>query len=959
MRGSHSRIGLILALVAGLGTGVASGAPVSEREALARFSAWARGHPVMAAVADRPVAAVTRFPDDSAAYGVYVIVLAPGGYALLSGDDRLPPVVGYSAWATIRLTDRPDNVFRRMLARHVERAAARLADMSDDEPAWSPAARTTETGVLSVVQYGPYLDTSWDQCHPYNLECPDDPDGTVDFGFRAPTGCTPTAYAQVMQFHRWPLRGLGAHSYTDAAGSITGFHEADFSTAFGWSAMQPAYSAYSATQPGDEEVGDLMYRLGVAAEANYESSGTSSSIEELGQRLADNLYYEGVSYHASQSALLPALDADLQAGFPAVVSIPGHAIVADGLLLDGADKAYHINYGWGGVNNGWWGADDVAGYPLSSGCTGIRPSLLPMPVALAAAGVAGQPIELRWLLPKRRESEAKRLRIQALTLQGGPWAHAAETLEHTVSRAWETRAEGRTGNCWYAGPNGSAVLTVTDQLVPAIGATLDFWMQYRLGSATLNVSVSTDGGQTFTVLAAYNNAVTLTWQAHAISLDAYAGQPILLRFELTSGSYYDSGGVWLDDLSLSAGTWYRWAPFAEDAELAARRFSEERTLWDPGDDFSLFEVTSTSTYMDWALAATGDGGSCFYKEAGGYGNRAYHLTAIEPITPQANTRLLLRWKRLLAEDSFRVLVSTDRATFTEIWSALGESDWTEQAIPLSDYAGQSIYVRLEYVVGAYLPSGGVWIDALHLQTVTNAEFEGQPEHYTLLDDISPGRYTLAALVVAQDDVPQARGPTFILDVYPLYETVAAGEGVIITAYHGATAHVVVPAEMDGQPVVGLGAGAFTDPSLISLVLPGGLTDIAAGAFAVGVTPQRVYFLGAAPDVASGALRDTGAIVYYRLGPAGWGSTLDGRPTVQWNAVLSFPAATGMTPDGFTLLITGPADHVARIECQDDLALLDWTPLASRVLTDGAGSFTDPEALAAPQRAYRVRVPPLE
>ena len=135
---------------------------------------------------------------------------------------------------------------------------------------------------------------------------------------------------------------------------------------------------------------------------------------------------------------------------------------------------------------------------------------------------------------------------------------------------------------------------------------------------------------------------------------------------------------------------------------------------------------------------------CFYKQPGGYGNREYHLTAKAPVTPGTGTRLLMRWKRNLAGDGFRVLVSPNRSTFTEIWNAGGASDWTEQAIPLGAYAGQPIYLRLEYTTGSYYSSGGVWIDTLWLQDVTNPELEGQPVHFTAMTaPLEVGSYTLA------------------------------------------------------------------------------------------------------------------------------------------------------------------------------------------------------------------------
>jgi hypothetical protein len=246
-----------------------------------------------------------------------------------------------------------------------------------------------------------------------------------------------------------------------------------------------------------------------------------------------------------------------------------HAIAADGLLDDNGTVSYHINYGWGGSNDGWWSADNVAGQALSYGCTSLKPMLMAFPAEATVQAAAGEPATLEWLLPVRREQEAGRILIRRLTPQSGTWSSAAETLDHTVSSGWQLKSGGRTGSCWFTGPNGYSALTLTDIFVPDASATLAFWMKYRLGTATFRVAVSSDGGDTYTTLFERNNNYPLSWQSYTIGLDAYAGKEVRIRFELTSGSYYpDTGGVWLDDLGVTSGTWQRWMPFAEDTTLA-------------------------------------------------------------------------------------------------------------------------------------------------------------------------------------------------------------------------------------------------------------------------------------------------------------------------------------------------------------------------------------------------------
>lgn len=531
-----------------------------------------RVHPVMGAAAGRPVSSADSFTAPGTDYHVYVVCFSPRGYAVLNSDDRLPLVVAFSPDSGVSLAERPDNSFRALLLAQVARTGQRLAAMGAagaPDLSYLPSA---QPGLRSVEQYGPYLETVWNQCHPYNLYCPEDPYAGLGYGGRVPTGCVPTAYAQVLYYHLWPLYGHGSHSYTDSAGDITGAHDADFTAPFDWGVMQAQYDWWVDEQEGDTAVADLMYRLGVAAEADYESGGTGSSTAVLGERINEYLYFEQPVYSGSQAALLPRLEADLKSGYPAVVAIPGHAIVADGWMDDNGSITCHINYGWGGDNNGWFSVNDVAGSPISYGCTSIRPMLMALPIEKAIDAVDDEPVLLNWLLPVKRADEASALKIMRLTPQSGAWSSAAETLEHTTSSGWSLESGGRSGNCWHTGPNGYTRLDLSDEFVPESGTALSFWMKCLLTEyTTFTVSVSTNGGETFTALSQWNNNTTLLWQSYNVSLGAYAGQRVSLRFELGWGpSYYTEGGVWLDDLSVSPGGWSRWADFAEDTELAAQ-----------------------------------------------------------------------------------------------------------------------------------------------------------------------------------------------------------------------------------------------------------------------------------------------------------------------------------------------------------------------------------------------------
>ena len=388
------------------------------------------------------------------------------------------------------------------------------------------------------------------------------------------------------------------------------------------------------------------------------------------------------------------------------------------------------------------------------------------PKTNTVSAVAGESVELQWILPKRRESEAEELVIHRLEQQSGQWQSDASEIHADANSGWEVVSSGHSGDCWYTGPNGPSSMVLEEVFVPNASASLTFWISRRLGTATFTVEISTNAGLSYIALYSDQDHYSLSWEQESISLAAYAGQQIRLRFALSSGSYYTSGGVWLDDLAISSGNWFAWQPFITDDTLASRRFSEITTAWDDCDDFSIFEETSTSTYKEWVCSTTSGVANCFYKQPGGYTNHRYHLTSFSTITPTASTRLMLHGKYKLYDDSFRVMVSTDGAVFTEIWSTQGSVDWSDIAVDLSMYAGQAVYVRLEYYYnsGSHYTTGGVWIDSISTQEVTNPELEGQPVHYTVLTNLPGGIHTLAAALEDTNAVTHGFAPAFTLTV---------------------------------------------------------------------------------------------------------------------------------------------------------------------------------------------------
>lgn len=553
--------------------GTAGGATLSRDEVLTRAERWLAHDPLMQG-RSLAGAQVEGFPADAPDACLYIASFSGGGYLVLGSEDRLPLVVAFSASAPIRLDDRPENALRAMLVRYIETLPQRIVAASD----------TVRTLALPAgdVLVGPWLTTRWDQCNPYNAYCPDDPAGTAYYGFRVPAGCVPVAYAQVLNYHRWPVRGTGLHAYVDTRGATTGAHDVDFSDAYDWGHMVSGYSAFGTAEPEQAAaVAELIYELGVGAEIDYESDGSALFLGAPGPLLAASFFFELPVYHAQFDALQDPMDADLAGGYPVVVGIEGHAIVVDGVrVLDGA-KTYHINYGWGGQNDGWWMADNVAGDAIRYGVTGIRPRLLPFPEQDALSVVAAAPFELRWILPKHRTNEVVSLTVQVEQGEGN-WVDLFEdstlrcdyfsaettTLDETLDFSVFEETSSAAYGAWALVTNAGQIvfrkwheeaysnhryhLTSRAPVVPTARTRLVLTMQSDgFADNFFRVLVSPDRME-WTEVGVL--AAAMDWGDWAVELGAYAAQPVYLRLEYGVGSYYAGHATQIDTIALQETT---------------------------------------------------------------------------------------------------------------------------------------------------------------------------------------------------------------------------------------------------------------------------------------------------------------------------------------------------------------------------------------------------------------------
>lgn len=283
-------------------------------------------------------------------YRVYDV--AGAGFVIVSGDDLVLPVLGYSTQGTFPLVDIPINVakwldgYRSEIRGVLEAGGEQGATVQAEWTRWEQAAPAEGGGSRAV---GPLMQTNWNQSPHYNAQCPG---GSV-------TGCVATAMAQIMKFHNHPAQGAGFHSYN---APNYGTLSANFgATSYNWGGMpNNVNSANSA-------VATLMYHCGVSVDMQYSPqvsgawviaahSPTTDHNSEYALKTYFN-YHEGMqgvkreNYNDGQWINL--LKADLDASRPILYagwgSGGGHAFVCDGY---DNNNFFHFNWGWGGAYNG-------------------------------------------------------------------------------------------------------------------------------------------------------------------------------------------------------------------------------------------------------------------------------------------------------------------------------------------------------------------------------------------------------------------------------------------------------------------------------------------------------------------------------------------------------------------------------------------------------------------------------
>ncbi|HIZ86183.1 MAG TPA: C10 family peptidase [Candidatus Coprenecus stercoravium] len=276
------------------------------------------------------------------------------GFVIISGEDAAMPVLGYSFendWAEgSRL---PENLLSWMESMRGAIAAVR-ADNTQPSAAVANAWKAMDYGNVIVD-----METAlWNQEEPYCDLCP------VVRGTTAATGCSATALAIIMRYHRWPAKGTGTlPSYRTSSTTIPALK---LGHTYDWDNMPMQYTG-GETSAQEEAVAVLMRDCGYLMKSDYGdrySSGTGASFADIPAPLIEHMDYDNSTRHVMRyyyptSEWLQMMKDELDNNRPvlyggATYSGGGHAFVLDGYT---DNDFFSVNWGYSGRSNGYFKLD--------------------------------------------------------------------------------------------------------------------------------------------------------------------------------------------------------------------------------------------------------------------------------------------------------------------------------------------------------------------------------------------------------------------------------------------------------------------------------------------------------------------------------------------------------------------------------------------------------------------------
>jgi PKD repeat protein len=498
-------------------------------------------------------------------------VSGDAGFVIVSADDLVRPVIGYSFEGHYNLENPPPALAQFMrnmedqVAYVISQGIAPEAKVALD---WDRYGSPDFLPDRNIMDVGPLITVNWDQGCYYNEMCPTDYTATGNC-YHALTGCGATAMAQIMKYYSYPSQGTGEHGYDHAT---YGYIYANFgASTYDYSSMPASVTSSNA------EVAKLIFQCGVAQDMDYgpTSSGSyATAIDAAFKAYFD--YSADAQWKLLQDYTLAAwqtmLRAELDASRPVLYrgadanNNNGHFFNCDG--YQGTDY-FHINWGWSGNSNGYFLIDNLApgSYNFSyyqMAIFNLHPNQAPPPLNPVMDFEAIPDFSLTfdpWTVSDMDGDSTYGIQNHVFLHNYEPYAYIAFNPAHVTpamtDAAIQPHAGARFGACFSATTPPNNDWFISPKFLASNNTVFSFWVKSYTGDYGLeryNVAVSTTNNNpsSFTIISGSTPLLApLAWTQKTFSLAAYNNQQIYVAIQCVSS---DAFIFMIDDLAVTTGS---------------------------------------------------------------------------------------------------------------------------------------------------------------------------------------------------------------------------------------------------------------------------------------------------------------------------------------------------------------------------------------------------------------------
>lgn len=227
----------------------------------------------------------------------YVFNYKLGGYAIISADRRLLPILAYVDSGNFKKDSLPNGLIRwletnsKIIWELRKTNTKQLAFVAQE---WTSlvkpvtSLKSANDGCNPPVHtvfhtVGPLLTTTWDQGCGYNANCPLASDGPCGYAL---TGCVATAMAQIMAYWKYPSN-------------------------YNWTQMPANY--------GTSETARLLRDIGNSVGMNYGGSGSGANSENINGAFKNAFRYSSASYGSYGISSYNTVESNINYGEPVLL----------------------------------------------------------------------------------------------------------------------------------------------------------------------------------------------------------------------------------------------------------------------------------------------------------------------------------------------------------------------------------------------------------------------------------------------------------------------------------------------------------------------------------------------------------------------------------------------------------------------------------------------------------------